>query len=189
MKQSRVKFAFNDNYNMNCDIDELKKLGFQNSSYHNDLAPSYTNSKGNIQVYFFDLEDESIKNEGIEYKYSILKLDEHGEYLDDIGQVYTFDEMIKLLKENETNLLSIDFNTTLSNKDMCEKFITSLYTNNKLFHFDDDPSVQTDKNGNLLFTTKECELLKKIIDEIFEILDDPYELAVELVSQEQINVS
>ncbi len=103
MKQSRVKFAFNDNYNMNCDIDELKKLGFQNTSYHNDLAPSYTNSKGNIQVYFFDLEDESIKNEGIEYKYSILKLDEHGEYLDDIGQVNTFDEMVKLVKENETN--------------------------------------------------------------------------------------
>ena len=103
MKQSRVKFAFNDNYNMNCDIDELKKLGFHNTSYHNDLAPSYTNSKGNIQVYFFDLEDESIKNEGIEYKYSILKLDEHGEYLDDIGQVNTFDEMVKLVKENETN--------------------------------------------------------------------------------------
>ena len=103
MKQSRVKFAFNDNYNMNCDIDELEKLGFQNSSYHNDLAPSYTNSKGNIQVFFFDLEDESIKNEGIEYKYSILKLDEHGEYLDDIGQVNTFDEMVKLVKENETN--------------------------------------------------------------------------------------
>jgi hypothetical protein len=103
MKQSRVKFAFNDNYNMNCDIDELKKLGFKNSSYHNDLAPSYTNSKGNIQVYFFDLEDESIKNEGIEYKYSILKLDEHGEYLDDIGQVNTFDEMVKLVKKNEIN--------------------------------------------------------------------------------------
>ena len=103
MKQSRVKFAFNDNYNMNCDIDELEKLGFQNSSYHNDLAPSYTNSKGNIQVFFFDLEDESIKNEGIEYKYSILKLDEHGEYLDDIGQVNTFDEMVKLVKKNEIN--------------------------------------------------------------------------------------
>ena len=101
MKQSRVKFAFNDNYNMNCDIDELKKLGFQNSSYHHDLAPSYTNSKGNIQIYFFDLEDESIKNEGIECKYSILKLDEHGEYLDDVGQVDTFEEMIKLVKASE----------------------------------------------------------------------------------------
>ena len=113
MKQSRVKFAFNDNYNMNCDIDELKKLGFQNTSYHNDLAPSYTNSKGNIQVYFFDLEDESIKNEGIEYKYSILKLDEHGEYLDDIGQVNTFDEMVKLVKEYETNEILQDYQDDL----------------------------------------------------------------------------
>ena len=83
----------------------------------------------------------------------------------------------------------IDYKTTLLNKDMCEKFITSLYTNNKLFHFDDDPSEQTDKNGNTLFTVEECELLNKRIDEIFEILDDPYELAVQLINQEQNNVS
>ena len=83
----------------------------------------------------------------------------------------------------------IDYKTTLLNKDMCEKFITSLHINNKLFHFDDDPSEQIDKNGNTLFTSKECELLNKRIDEIFDILDDPYELAVELISKEQDNVS
>ena len=103
MTNTKVKWHNTNDYDLGCDIKELEKLGFVNSSYHNDLAPSYTNSKGNIQVYFFDLEDESIKNEGIEYKYSILKLDEHGEYLDDIGQVNTFDEMVKLVKENETN--------------------------------------------------------------------------------------
>ena len=46
MKQSRIKFVWNDNYNMNCDINELEKLGFINTTYHNDLAPSYTNKKG-----------------------------------------------------------------------------------------------------------------------------------------------
>lgn len=101
MKQSKVKFAWNDNYNINCDIEELKKLGFINSSYSNDLAPSYTNQKGNIQVFFFDLEDESIKNEGIDYKYSILKLDEHGEYLSDVGQTDTFEEMLSMVKSSE----------------------------------------------------------------------------------------
>jgi hypothetical protein len=101
MKQSRVKFVWNDNYNMNCDIDELTKLGFVNSTYNNDLAPSYINQKGNIQVFFFDLEDESIKNESIDYKYSILKLDEHGEYLEDVGQTNTFNEMLKLVKAFE----------------------------------------------------------------------------------------
>jgi len=101
MKQSRVKFVWNDNYNMNCDIEELTKLGFVNSTYNNDLAPSYTNKKGNVQVFFFDLEDESIKNESINYKYSIMKLDEHGEYLKDIGLTNSFDEMVKLVRDAE----------------------------------------------------------------------------------------
>ncbi len=103
MENTIVKFAFNDNYNMNCNVEELTKLGFQNSTYSNDLAPSYKNQKGNIQVFFFDLEDKSIKHEGIDYKYSISKLDEHGEYLTDIGLTNSFDEMVKLVKENETN--------------------------------------------------------------------------------------
>jgi len=101
MKQSRVKFVWNDNYNMNCDIKELTKLGFVNSTYNNDLAPSYINKKGNVQVFFFDLEDESIKNESIDYKYSILKLDEHGEYLKDVGLTNSFDEMVKLVRDAE----------------------------------------------------------------------------------------
>ena len=101
MKQSRVKFVWNDNYNMNCDIKELTKLGFVNSTYNNDLAPSYINKKGNVQVFFFDLEDESIKNESIDYKYSIMKLDEHGEYLKDIGLTNSFDEMVKLVRDAE----------------------------------------------------------------------------------------
>ena len=101
MKQSRGKFVWNDNYNMNCDIDELTKLGFVNSTYNNDLAPSYINQKGNIQVFFFDLEDETIKNESIDYKYSVMKLDEHGEYLKDVGQTSSFDEMLKLVKASE----------------------------------------------------------------------------------------
>lgn len=101
MKQSRVKFVWNDNYNMNCDINELTKLGFINSTYNNDLAPSYTNKKGNIQVFFFDLEDESIKNEGINHKYSIMKLDDNEEYLEDIGTTNSFDEMVNLVKSSQ----------------------------------------------------------------------------------------
>ncbi len=101
MKQSIVKFVWNDNYNMNCDIDELNKLGFINSTYNNDLAPSYTNKKGNIQVFFFDLEDESIKQEDIKHKYSVMKLDDNGEYLEDVGIANSFDEMVSLVKSAE----------------------------------------------------------------------------------------
>tara|TARA_R110000822_G_scaffold304898_1_gene430296 strand:- start:13 stop:318 length:306 start_codon:yes stop_codon:yes gene_type:complete len=101
MKQSTVKFVYNDNYNMNCDIEELNKLGFINSTYNNDLAPSYTNQKGNIQVFFFDLEDETIKNESIVYKYSIMKLDDNDEYLQDIGTTNSFNEMVRMVRISE----------------------------------------------------------------------------------------
>ena len=101
MKESRIKFVWNDNYNMNCDIKELEKLGFVNTTYNNDLAPSYTNKKGNIQIFFFDLEDENIKAEKIDYKYSILKLDKNGEYLKDVGLTNSFDEMVRLVKDSQ----------------------------------------------------------------------------------------
>ena len=53
MKNSVVNWHGYENYNMNCNIEDLKKRGFECSSYNNDLAPSYTNKKGNVQVFFF----------------------------------------------------------------------------------------------------------------------------------------
>ena len=101
MKESKVTWHGQDNYNMNCDIEELEKLGFKNSSWHNDLAPSYINKKENIQIFFFDLDDDEMKAEGKKFKQSLMKLDEHGEYLNDIGQTNSFNEMIELVKKNE----------------------------------------------------------------------------------------
>ena len=103
MKESKVKWHGQDNYNMNCDIEELEKLGFVCSSYNNDLAPSYMNKKENIQIFFFDLESDEMKAEESKFKYSLMKLDEQGEYLKDIGQTNSFDEMIELVKKNEND--------------------------------------------------------------------------------------
>jgi len=104
MKQSKVKFNGNDSYNMNCDIDELAKLGFENSTYHHDVAPSYTNQKGNIQIFFFDLDDEGIKAEGITNKYTVQKFNDDGEYLSDVGTANKFDEMLKLVEKANLEL-------------------------------------------------------------------------------------
>ena len=81
----------------------------------------------------------------------------------------------------------IDYQSTLISEDMCKRFITTLYNHGKLFHFDDDPLVQLDANGWPLFTPKECKHLDERIEEIFNILDDPHELAVELISGQQSN--
>ena len=68
MKNSVVNWHGYENYNMNCNIEDLKKRGFECSSYNNDLAPSYTNKKGNIQVFFIDLDSDEMKAEEMEYK-------------------------------------------------------------------------------------------------------------------------
>ena len=102
MKNSVVNWHGYENYNMNCNIEDLKKRGFECSSYNNDLAPSYTNKKGNVQVFFFDLDSKEMKAESIKYKFSLMKLDEHGEYSEDIGTTNSFEEMLTmviLLKE------------------------------------------------------------------------------------------
>ena len=100
MTNTKVKW-FNEDYDLGCNIKDLEKLGFSNSSYHNDLGPSYMNKKENIQVFFLDLEDPSIKNEKIDYKFSIMKLDENGEYSKTIGTTNSFDEMVEMVKKNQ----------------------------------------------------------------------------------------
>ena len=100
---SKVKFNDNDSYNMNCDIDELVKLGFKNSTYRHDVAPSYTNKKGNIQIFFFDLDDEGIKAEGITNKYTVQRCNAEGEYID-VGVANEFNDMLKLVKKAQRRI-------------------------------------------------------------------------------------
>ena len=95
MKNSVVNWHGYENYNMNCNIEDLKKRGFEFSSYNNDLAPSYTNKKGNIQVFFIDLDSDEMKAEKMTYKFSVMKLDEHGEYSETIGTTNSFEKMLK----------------------------------------------------------------------------------------------
>jgi|TARA_R100001463_G_C3432399_1_gene211560 hypothetical protein len=91
----------NEDYDLGCNIKDLEKLGFSNSSYHNDLGPSYMNKKENIQIFFLDPNHLDIHAEGIDYKFSIMKLDEHGEYSKTIGTTNSFDEMVEMVKKNQ----------------------------------------------------------------------------------------
>ena len=101
MKTDKVEWHGYKDYNMNCTFKDLEKHGFKCSSWNNDLAPSYMNKKENIQVFFFDLESEEMKKESINYKFSIMKLDEHREFSIDLGQTNSFDDMVLIVKNNE----------------------------------------------------------------------------------------
>ena len=101
MTNSTVKWHGNNKYNMNCKIEDLKKMNFICSSYNNDLAPSYMNKKENIQVFFIDLNDDEMKHESLNYKFSVMKLDEHREYTKTIGTTNSFNEMVEMVKTNQ----------------------------------------------------------------------------------------
>ena len=100
MNNTTVKWH-NEDYDLGCNIEDLERLGFVNSSYHNDLAPSYMNKQENIQVSFLDPNHNDIINEGIKYKFSVMKLDEHREYESTIGTTNSFDEMVEMVKSNQ----------------------------------------------------------------------------------------
>tara|TARA_Y100000401_G_C8180817_1_gene153872 strand:+ start:177 stop:527 length:351 start_codon:yes stop_codon:yes gene_type:complete len=100
MTNTKVKWH-NEDYDLGCNIEDLEKLGFTNSSYHNDLAPSYMNKKENIQIFFLDPNHLDIHAEGIDYKFSVMKLNEYSEYDRTIGTTNSFNEMVELVKKHQ----------------------------------------------------------------------------------------
>ena len=42
-----------------------------------------------------------MKAEKMTYKFSVMKLDEHGEYSETIGTTNSFEEMLKMVKKGE----------------------------------------------------------------------------------------
>ena len=75
-KISIVRHAWNENYSINCDIDDLRKLGFEDVSFGDDLAPSW--QLGNAQVFFNDLTDPDIKQANILHKFTVVVLNDVG---------------------------------------------------------------------------------------------------------------
>jgi hypothetical protein len=55
-----------------------------------------------------------------------------------------------------------------------------------MFHFDSDPAdiieFGTDQRA---FTDEECEILRLRLDEVFEYIEDPFQLCLALVTEKQ----
>ena len=68
-----------------------------------------------------------------------------------------------------------------------QRFITELYFDNKMYHFDeyakDIINFETEERA---FTDEECELLDQRVDEVFEYLSDPFILCLALVDPEAL---
>ena len=96
MINTTVKWHNTKNYNLGCDIKELEKLGFVNSSFHHDLAPSYQ-IDDKIKIFFIDTNTDEMKAENLTNKFVINKVNKDDE-LKHIYSTNNFDEVLRISK-------------------------------------------------------------------------------------------
>tara|TARA_E500000318_G_scaffold22706_1_gene23132 strand:+ start:418 stop:714 length:297 start_codon:yes stop_codon:yes gene_type:complete len=90
MSNTKVKW-FDEDYDLGADISKLIKLGFKNTTWKDDIAPSFSNHK--LQIFF--LNRRKFKDHEGRSKFSINKIDEHGET---IKHLYETDHFYKVLQ-------------------------------------------------------------------------------------------
>ena len=86
----------NDDYDLNCDINELTKFGFVNSTYHHDLAPSFE-LEGKLKVFFINTELDEMKREGSHYKFILNRIND--DELEHIHSTNSFNILKTLIKK------------------------------------------------------------------------------------------
>jgi len=96
MNLTKVNWHNNKNYCLGCDIKELEKLGFQNSSFRHDLAPSYE-IENKIKIFFIDTNTDEMKAENLTNKFVINKVNKDDE-LKHIYSTNNFDEVLRISK-------------------------------------------------------------------------------------------
>jgi hypothetical protein len=98
MTNTKVKW-FNEDYDLGCDVSKLEELGFENSSWKDDIAPSFANDK--MQIYF--LNRKKFKEHEGRSKFSINKILNDGS-LKGIYETDYFYKVLQLAKlSNEIN--------------------------------------------------------------------------------------
>ena len=95
MSNTMCKWHNTKNYNLGCDIKELEKLGFVNSSFHHDLAPSYE-IENKIKIFFIDTNTDEMKAESQKCKFVINKIINNDE-LKHIYSTNDFNEVLNIV--------------------------------------------------------------------------------------------
>jgi len=96
MNNTKVKW-FDEDYDLSCDVSKLEELGFTNSTWKDDIAPSYSNDK--LQIFF--LNRKKFKEHEGRSKFSINKIDEHGEFVQHLYETDYFYKVLQLAKLSE----------------------------------------------------------------------------------------
>jgi len=96
MKHTTCKWHNTENYSLGCDIKELEKLGFVNSSFHHDLAPSYQ-VDDKIKIFFIDTDIDEMKAESQNCKFVINKIINKDDELKHIYSTNDFNKVLSII--------------------------------------------------------------------------------------------
>ena len=74
----------------------------------------------------------------------------------------------------------------ITNKEEAEAFFAALKENDKLFHLDDDPfDLLHHPTQERTFTDEQAHLVELRVNELHNVLDDPFEMLMAVVESEQ----
>jgi|TARA_Y100000034_G_scaffold20166_1_gene22949 hypothetical protein len=96
MNLTKVNWHNNKNYSLGCDIKELEKLGFTNSSFKDDLAPSYK-IENKIKIFFIDTSTDEMKAESQTCKFVINKIINKDDELKHIYSTNDFNKVLEII--------------------------------------------------------------------------------------------
>jgi hypothetical protein len=74
-----------------------------------------------------------------------------------------------------------DLDKELTTQEEASSFLSALENEGRMFHLDDDPeTIVRTFDGSRVFTDQECIPLRKRVEEIFNLLDDPYQECMDI---------
>jgi hypothetical protein len=80
-----IKWGGNEHYNLKINIDDLIAMGFENSSFHHDLCPSYECQLDDDRIaklYICDTEDPQSKEENNNIRFTLEIINEREDTTD-----------------------------------------------------------------------------------------------------------
>ena len=77
--------------------------------------------------------------------------------------------------------------TKIKSTKEAQKFITELYFDDNMYHFDEyAENIVNFKTNERAFTDEECKLLDQRVNEVFEYISDPFILCLALIDPEAL---
>lgn len=164
-----------DNYPIENEAKKLISIGFQDTSWGNDVCPSFENEKLKIRVWV-DHSDSELREISGYHQYAIAKLNNDLEPIETLLETDDFQEIIDFIKSMRNyDILETVFPTNFEESKRALELINSL---GLLWHFEDSPK-DIIWNCKVRPTDQDISELARIQKAIWEVCN-PWEIISKL---------